>query len=95
MTSNSRNPVRWAAIASVVLLTAGASQPAAARAGDPSLPCSVFSHNAHGGWTVLAPVMLDLGGRVYSPTVGTIFSAGAMADGIEMSNVLDRECGNR
>jgi hypothetical protein len=94
MTKNSRKPVWWAAGAAV-LLAAGAIHPANARPGDPSIPCPAFSRNAHGGWTVLAPVMLDLGGRVYSPTVGTTFAAGSMRDGIEMSDMLDRECGNR
>jgi hypothetical protein len=59
------------------------------------VPCSAFTRNAYGGWTVLGPVMLDLGGRLYAPTVGTTFAAGATQNGIEMSDVLDRECGNR
>ncbi len=59
------------------------------------VPCSAFSRNAYGGWTVLAPVMLDLAGRVYSPTVGTTFAAGSMQNGVEMSDVLDSQCGNR
>ena len=58
------------------------------------VPCSAFSRNAYGGWTVLAPVMLDLGGVIYSPTVGTIFAAGSMQNGIDVSDVLDRDCGN-
>ncbi|HEV2188093.1 MAG TPA: hypothetical protein VGR70_12855 [Stellaceae bacterium] len=56
------------------------------------VPCSAFSRNADGGWTVLAPVMLDLGGRIYSPTVGTTFGAGSMHNGVELSDVLDRDC---
>ena len=59
------------------------------------VPCSAFSRNAYGGWTVLAPVMLDLGGSLYSPTVGTTFAAGSTHNGIEMSDVLDQQCGNR
>ncbi len=59
------------------------------------VPCSAFSRNAYGGWRVLAPVMLDLGGSIYSPTVGTTFAAGSTQNGIEMSDVLDRNCGNR
>ncbi|HEV2300559.1 MAG TPA: hypothetical protein VGR91_03220 [Stellaceae bacterium] len=60
-----------------------------------TVPCSAFAHDADGGWRVLDPVMLDLNGRLYSPTVGTVFSAGSSPNGIEMSGVLDRECGNR
>ena len=58
------------------------------------VPCSAFSRNAYGGWTVLAPVMLDLGGRIYSPMVGTTFGTGSMHNGVELSDVLDRDCGN-
>jgi hypothetical protein len=39
--------------------------------------------------------MLDLRGRLFAPTVGTTFAAGASANGIEMSGVLDQQCGNR
>jgi hypothetical protein len=95
MTRDSRKPLHYAAGAAILLLAAGATQPAAARSGDPSLPCPAFSRNAGGGWTVLAPVMLDLGGVLYSPTVGTTLAARSMRDGIAMSDVLDRECGNR
>jgi hypothetical protein len=59
------------------------------------VPCSAFSRNAHGGWTVRAPVMLDLGGALLAPMVGTTFAAGSAMHGIEMSDVLDRQCGNR
>ena len=60
-----------------------------------AVPCSAFSRSGAGGWKVLAPVMLNLDGRLYSPTVGTTFAAGSMQHGIEMSDVLDRNCGNR
>jgi hypothetical protein len=59
------------------------------------IPCSAFARGPSGGWRVLSPVMLDLGGRIYSPTVGTVFPAGATRNGIEMSDVLDQQCGNR
>jgi hypothetical protein len=86
---------RYAAAAGIVLLTGAIAPPAGARPGDPSLPCPAFSRDGAGAWKVLAPVMINLGGRLYSPTVGTTFGAGAMRDGFEMSDVLDRECGNR
>jgi hypothetical protein len=74
----------------VVLLSAGPSL-----AQREAVPCSAFSRNGAGSWTVLAPVMLDFGNRLYSPTVGTTFTAGSVQNGIEMSDVLDRQCGNR
>ena len=61
-----------------------------------SVPCGAFTRMPYGGWRVLSPVMLDLGGRLYSPTVGTVFPAGSTTqNGIEMSDVLDQHCGNR
>jgi hypothetical protein len=74
----------------LVLLSAGPSL-----AQREAVPCSAFSRNGAGGWRVLAPVVLDLGNRLYSPTVGTTFAAGSMHNGIELSDVLDRQCGNR
>ena len=76
--------------AAILLLGAGPSL-----AQREAVPCSAFSRNSAGGWIVLAPVMLDFGTRLYSPTVGTTFAAGSMQNGIEMSDVLDRQCGNR
>jgi hypothetical protein len=78
------------AAAGIVLLSAGPSL--AQRA---AVPCDAFARNSDGGWRVLSPVMLDLDGRLYSPMVGTLFGAGSMQDGIEMSDVLDQQCGNR
>jgi hypothetical protein len=89
----SRNRLALATAAAALLLSPVA--PAFARAGDPSMPCPAFTRNASGGWTVLAPVMINFDGRLYSPTVGTIFAASSTQNGIEMSGVLDRECGNR
>jgi hypothetical protein len=76
---------------SLVLVTAGPSLAVEATA----MPCSAFSRNAHGGWRVLSPVVLQLNGALYSPTVGTTFAAGSATNGIEMSDVLDQQCGNR
>ena len=94
---NARN--RWC---SMILAGAGALAVAAtavpsgpARAAEGPVPCSAFARNAVGGWRVMAPVMLDLGGRLYSPMVGTTFPAGTTEHGIEMSDVLDQQCGNR
>ena len=84
----------WCAAGAAALST-GISHPVLARPNDPALPCSAFARIANGGWTVRAPVMLVVGGALYSPTVGTIFAPGATRNGIELSDVLDRECGSR
>jgi hypothetical protein len=82
----------WSIAAGAVLLVLSAGPSLAQR--EP-VPCSAFSRNVSGGWIVLAPVMLDFGNRLYSPIVGTTFAAGSMQNGIEMSDVLDRQCGSR
>jgi hypothetical protein len=78
------------ATASIMLLSAGPSLAQSA-----AVPCDAFARTSYGAWRVLDPVMLDLNGRLYSPTVGTTFAAGSMQNGIEMSDVLDQQCGNR
>jgi hypothetical protein len=80
------------ALAAAAALVLGAAPSLAQR--EP-VPCSAFARGPYGGWRVLSPVMLDLGGRLYSPTVGTVFPAGGMQNGIKMSDVLDQQCGNR
>jgi hypothetical protein len=81
-----------AIVAGLALLSLSAG-PSLAQRG--AVPCSAFSRGAYGAWIVLAPVMLDFGDRLYSPTVGTTFTAGSIHNGIELSGVLDRHCGNR
>jgi hypothetical protein len=56
------------------------------------MPCSAFARSADGGWKVLAPVMLEIDGRLLGPIVGTSFEPGSVANGIKISEVLDREC---
>jgi len=70
------------AAASLVLLSAEPSM-----GQNVAVPCSAFARNAEGGWKVLAPVMLNLDGRLLGPMVGTIFAAGSTMNGL-----LDREC---
>ena len=76
------------AVASIVLLSArpglGQSLP---------IPCSAFARHAD-GWKVLAPVMLDIDGRLLAPMVGTTFGAGSTRNGVKLIELLDRECGN-
>lgn len=83
------------AISAVLLLSVGIVHPPAAKAADGPFPCSAFERNSYGGWRVMAPVTLDFGGSLYSPMVGTTLPAGATNHGIEMSDILDQQCGNR
>src|SRR5258708_17242129 len=76
-----------AVAASLVLLSV---EPSMGR--NVAVACSAFVRNADGGWKVLAPVMLNLDGRLLGPMVGTSFAAGSTMNGFKMSEVLDREC---
>ena len=58
------------------------------------IPCSAFARHAY-GWKVLAPVMLDIDGRLLAPTVGTSFVGGSATNGVKLNEMLNRECGNR
>jgi hypothetical protein len=59
------------------------------------VPCSAFARTAHGGWKVLAPVMLYIDGRPLGPMVGSRLTTESMPNSINVSEALDRECGNR
>lgn len=93
----SGNPLRLAGLITAAALAASGTTAgsAAARAQDGALPCSAFARNDYGGWRVMAPVTFAIGNTLYSPMVGTTFPAGATEHGIEMSDLLDQQCGNR
>jgi hypothetical protein len=74
------------AAASVVLLSAVPSLGQVV-----PIPCSAFARHDH-GWKVLAPVMLDIDGRLLAPTVGTTLVAGSAINGLKLKEALDREC---
>src|SRR4051794_40006648 len=57
------------------------------------VPCSAFSRDIDGGWKVLAPVMLYIGGRPLGPVVGSTLHAGSAHNGGQISEVLDQQCG--
>ncbi|HVH79008.1 MAG TPA: hypothetical protein VM782_06445 [Stellaceae bacterium] len=95
MTTSCGRLGRLAVTAGAILFAAAATQSVGAKAADGPMPCSAFARNAYGGWRVLAPVTIEISGSLYSPTVGTTLAAGSMQHGIEMSDLLDRQCGNR
>lgn len=47
------------------------------------IPCSAFAR-LHGGWKVLAPVMLAIDSKLLAPTVGTTLAAGSTTNGINI-----------
>lgn len=89
MMKASRNTVRTLSVAAGLLLLI--VRPTLAQ--DATVPCSAFSRNSDGGWKVLAPVMLEVDGRLLGPIVGTMFEPGTITrNGIKINEVLDRAC---
>ena len=89
MKKTPRNAIRALGPAAALLLVALQSS----LAQDVRVPCSALSRNSHGGWEVLAPVMLQIEGRLLGPIVGTIFEPGTTTtNGIKINEVLDRAC---
>jgi hypothetical protein len=88
---NARNHLYRLGMTAAAILLLGAGS---AEAQKVPVPCSAFSRNANGSWRVLSPIILDLNGMLVSPTVGTIFAADAATHGVEMSKILDSECGS-
>ena len=84
-----RNTVRTLSVAAGLLMLI--VRPTLAQ--DATVTCSAFSRNSHGGWKVLAPVMLQIDGRLLGPIVGTMFEPGTTTtNGLKISEVLDRAC---
>ena len=89
MIEKRRNAIRALGLAAALLLVALQ----ASLAQDVRVPCSAFSRDARGGWQVLAPVMLQIEGRLLGPIVGTIFEPRTTTtNGIKINEVLDRAC---
>lgn len=83
--------IRMLSLAAAAGLLLLAVQPTLAQA--VTVPCSAFSRNSDGGWKVLAPVMLEVDGRLLGPIVGTMFEPGTTTtNGIKINEVLDRAC---
>jgi hypothetical protein len=55
-------------------------------------PSLALARHAH-GWKVLAPVMLDIDGRLLAPMVGTTLVSASATYGTKVIKALDRECG--
>jgi hypothetical protein len=86
-----RNTIFTLSLAAAAGLLLLAVRPALAQA--VAVPCSAFSRNSHGDWKVLAPVILEVGGRLLGPIVGRIFEPGTVTtNGIKINEVLDRAC---
>ena len=65
-----------------------------AHRGDGPVACSDFQRSANGTWTVLHPTTIIPEGVRLNLAAGQTFAKNQMVDGVEVTTVLDRNCGN-
>jgi hypothetical protein len=63
--------------------------------GDGPISCSDFRRGPDGSWTVLHPTAIRPEGVVMRLAAGQTFSKNQHVEGIEVTTVLDRRCGNQ
>ncbi|HZU90348.1 MAG TPA: hypothetical protein VE993_13930 [Stellaceae bacterium] len=62
---------------------------------DGPIACQDFARNGYGDWKVMRPTTISPEGVTMHLTPGQTFMPSQMVDGVEVSAVLDRNCGNR
>src|SRR5689334_19464852 len=65
-----------------------------AHRGDGPIACSDFQRGANGSWIVLHPTTIIPEGVKLSLAPGQTFAKNQMVNGVEVTTVLDRNCGN-
>ena len=96
-----RNKARAAfcGAAAGLLLGFAATQPSMAQSradlGDGPISCGDFRRDTNGSWTVLHPTTIRPEGVVMKLVAGQTFAKNQHVDGIEVTTVLDRRCGNQ
>src|SRR5437899_1633800 len=61
---------------------------------DGPIACGAFQRGANGSWTVLHPTTITPQGVQLTLTLGQSFAKNQFVGGIEVTTVLDRNCGN-
>jgi hypothetical protein len=62
---------------------------------DGPVACNAFQRVGNGSWTVLRPATIYPEGMALSLAAGETLAPNQMMNGIEVTAVLDRNCGNR
>jgi hypothetical protein len=62
---------------------------------DGPIACQDFQRGANGTWTVVRATTIAPKGKAISLSPGQSFAKNQWVDGIEVTNVLDRNCGNQ
>ena len=61
---------------------------------DGPIACGAFQRSANGSWTVLRPATISPSGVQLNLASGETFAKNQFLYGIEVTTVLDRNCGN-
>jgi hypothetical protein len=90
--------VRISVAAAAATLFLGAwAQPVLAQGSLPDGPvaCDAFQRSPNGSWTVLRPATISPNGVQLNLVPGETFAKNQFRQGIEVTNLLDRNCGNQ
>jgi hypothetical protein len=92
-----RKTVRGWTIATAVAIGCAWTQPGLAQFNMPDGPiaCDAFVRNGYGAWRVVRPTTIMPQGLTMNLVPGMTFAPSQTIDGIEITAVLDRNCGNR
>jgi hypothetical protein len=95
-----RNDKRLLSIgAAAILLLAGAwpltATAATINLADGPINCNDFRRGSDGSWTVLRPTTIEPQGAAMSLAPGQTFAKNQWVGGIDLTTVLDRNCGNQ
>jgi hypothetical protein len=93
------NSIRMSLAAAAAALILGCGWPQAGMAQnrnlpDGPIPCTDFQRGADGSWTVMHPTTIRPQGVAMNLQPGQTFAKNQSLDGIEITTVLDRHCGN-
>jgi hypothetical protein len=86
-----------AAAASALVIGGAWAAPAMANVyagGDGPVACHDFQRGPNGSWIVMRPTMIQPEGVVMNLAPGQTFAKNQFVNGIEVTTVLDRNCGN-
>jgi hypothetical protein len=62
---------------------------------DGQVDCGAVNRLPMGSWTIMSPVTISPNGTTIGLSPGQTFAPNQMYDGVEVTAVLDRNCGNR
>ena len=92
--------IGWSLIAAIAAMFFGCvtAHPGMAQGvsrSDGSITCDSFQRGPHGSWTVLRPTTMSPQGVLLNLVPGQTFAKNQFVSGIEVTTVLDRNCGNQ